>query len=890
MSGAWRLVYEGFEPAEQGRREALCALGNGVFVTRGAWEEAEADGTHYPGTYLAGGYDRATSRIAGRTVVNEDLVNFPNWLVLRLAAAGGAWFAPGTAEVLQCRTELDLRAGVLARSVRLRDPAGRTIRVRSRRLVHMGHPHLAAIEYQLTAEDWEGEAVLASGLDGTVTNAGVARYRALEGKHLETLARGAIAPAPGQSEPPAAGIFLLVRTLDSHLELCQAARTRLFDAAGRPIAPLAQQVVEEPEAVAERFAVKLERGRPLVVEKVVALRSSRDRALYAPAHDAPLELGRAGSFAELLAEHTRAWQELWRRYDVAIELAGEQKPGTSREQLILRLHIFHLLQTISPHTVGLDVGAPARGWHGEAYRGHIFWDELFILPFFNLRSSRITRSLLMYRYHRLEAARAHARQAGYRGAMYPWQSSSNGEETTQQLHLNPRSGRWDPDHSQLQRHIGAAVAYNVWQYFEVSGDVEFLENYGAEMLLEIARFFSSVAQLDPASGRYEIAGVMGPDEYHEKYPGAAAGGLRNNAYTNVMAVWCLQAAFAALAVLRPERGQELLERLGIDEAERARWRDIMHRMKICFHDGVISQFEGFEQLQELDWERYRARYRQIERLDRILKAEGDSPDRYKVSKQADVLMLWYLLTPRQLRQIFRRLGYPFDDGMLARHLAYYEPRTSHGSTLSKVVHASLVDRLDRARGWELFCEALRSDIRRRAGRHHARGHPSGGDGGHGRHRAPPLRRPSIPAGTRWGCFRACPRSWPACASASSTATSGSGWSWSMGGWCWSWRGRRRMAPSRCRCSSTAGWSGSPRAAAGCSSCERAGGAPAAPPAGGVPAPAAPGQRGDQPAAAVARRPASSSSSRSLAPAIASRWRACAISAAPMRPPSRRPRW
>ena len=178
------------------------------------------------------------------------------------------------------------------------------------------------------------------------------------------------------------------------------------------------------------------------------------------------------------------------------------------------LHIFHLLQTVSENTIDLDVGVPSRGWHGEAYRGHILWDELFIFPFLNLRLPELTRSLLMYRYRRLEEARHLARQAGHRGAMFPWQSGSDGREESQVLHLNPRSGRWVPDESNLQRHVSAAIAYNVWQYHQATQDVEFLAHYGAEMLLSIARFWASIATFDPERERYEIRGVAGPDEYH----------------------------------------------------------------------------------------------------------------------------------------------------------------------------------------------------------------------------------------------------------------------------------------------------------------------------------------------------------------------------------------
>jgi trehalose/maltose hydrolase-like predicted phosphorylase len=378
--------------------------------------------------------------------------------------------------------------------------------------------------------------------------------------------------------------------------------------------------------------------------------------------------------------------------------------------MILRLHVFHLLQTVSPHSVDLDVGVPARGLHGEAYRGHIFWDELFIFPFLNLRIPEITRALLRYRHRRLPAARRLAREAGYCGAMYPWQSGSDGREETQVLHLNPKSGRWLPDNTHLQRHVNAAIAYNVWRHYEATGDAEFLSVYGAEMLVEIARFWASIASFNAERGRYEIRGVMGPDEFHDRYPWAEKPGLDNNAYTNVMAVWVLLRALDARMLLDSERRVELDERLGLGADEVAGWDEISRKMFVPFHDGVISQFEGYERLEEFDWEDYRAKYGDIHRLDRLLEAEGDTVNRYKASKQADALMLFYLFSAEELGDLFARLGYPFEGELIPRTVDYYLRRTSNGSTLSGIVHSWVLARSDRARSWTQLKAALESDI------------------------------------------------------------------------------------------------------------------------------------------------------------------------------------
>ena len=692
-ANGWVLAYEGFDPEKEPLREALCALGNGVFVTRGAAEESRADGVHYPGTYLAGGYNRLETKVAGRTIVNEDLVNFPNWLPLSFRPLGGDWLELSKIEVLAYRQELDMRRALLTRRLRVRDREGRETSVTSRRLVHMGDPHLAAIDYRIVPENWSGRVEVRSELDGSVVNSGVARYRQLASKHLETV---------GMGEHGEAGLWLLVRTTQSRLEMGLSACTRAWR--GDERVHEERRVPRERERIGTELALEVRQGEPVSVEKIVAIYTSRDVAISEPSLEAREALDRCGRFEDVLRTHETAWVPLWRRCDIQIEPAGQ-------EQLILRLHVFHMLQTVNLNTIGRDVGIPARGWHGEAYRGHIFWDELFVFPFYNLRYPTLARALGLYRYRRLPRARWLALQEGYRGAMYPWQSGSNGQEETQLVHLNPRDNSWGPDHSRRQRHVNVAIVYNAWQYYVVTGDREFLSHYGAEMILEIARFFGSLATLNEKTGRFEIHGVMGPDEYSEKCPGSDEPGLRNNAYTNVMAVWVMERALEVLDLLPPGRVAELAERIGLEAAEVDRWRDIVAKMLVPFHgDGIISQFEGYDRLEEFDWEGFRAKYGDIKRLDRILKAEGDSPDRYKMSKQADVLMLFYLLPPKDLTRIFERLGYAFSLETLRRTVEYYLPRTSHGSTLSKVVHASVIDRIDRTAAWALFLEALQSDF------------------------------------------------------------------------------------------------------------------------------------------------------------------------------------
>ncbi|KRD19477.1 MULTISPECIES: glycoside hydrolase family 65 protein [unclassified Streptomyces] len=688
----WTWEYEGYDPAAEQLREALCTLGNGYFATRGAVPECRASLTHYPATYAAGVYDRLESAVAGRRVVNEDLVNLPNWLLLRFRlrpADGtvGPWFSPDTRRPTDHRHVLDLRRATLTRTFRFHDDEGRVLSVEQVRLVHMADPHLAALRTVFTAENWSGEVEIESGLDAEVINGNVHRYRALESRHVTRVHTGAREPRT---------LWLTCRTRTSDVGVALAARTVV----GGP-SPASSELGTVRRRVVHHLVVPMAPGRPVTVDKTVALHTSRDAAISDPLEAALDRVSTAGDFPALLSCHAAAWERLWRRAEIEV-------PG--RAGRVLRLHLFHVLQTLSPHTGGLDVGVPARGLHGEAYRGHVFWDELFVLPYLNLHFPEVSRALLNYRHRRLPRACRSAAAVGRRGAMYPWQSGSDGREETQERHLNPRSGRWLPDHSRLQRHVGSAVAYNVWQYCEATGDTEFLQTKGAEMLLQIARFWADLAVLDPAAGRYRIRGVVGPDEYHDSYPGAALPGLDDNAYTNVMAVWVLARALDLVGRLPVWRREELLDRIRLDGDELTRWEDVSRRLTVPFHEGVISQFAGYGELAELDWDAYRERYGDIRRLDRILEAEGDTVNRYKASKQADVLMLGYLFSPAELRGLFRRLGYDLEDEVWRRSVDYYLRRTSHGSTLSGLVHGLVLARARRADAWRYIQEALEADI------------------------------------------------------------------------------------------------------------------------------------------------------------------------------------
>ncbi|MFC1708802.1 glycoside hydrolase family 65 protein [Candidatus Omnitrophota bacterium] len=691
----WKITYNHFKPAEEALRESLCTLANGYFGTRGAACHAQASKIHYPGTYIAGVYNKLSTDIANRAVPNEDIVNCPNWLPLTFKIGGGDWLNLGNVTIVSYHQELDLQQGILIKKMRLKDKRGRRTTIEMQRIVHMANPHRAAMSYSITPENYEGWIVVKTALDGSVQNRGVVRYKDLNSVHLKADSMGTF---------DANGIYLSVLTSQSNIRICQASKINVT-CAHRDI-DLSQQIVtEENNKISQEFKVLVHKGRRYKVEKTVSIYTSRDKGLKDPLSQAIGCAKKSAGFNSLFESHKRAWSSLWGRFDIKIK-------GDDYSQRLIRFHIFHLLQTASIHNTEIDAGLPARGLHGEAYRGHIFWDEIFVMHFFDFHLPEVSRALLLYRYNRLGQARKYAKENGYKGAMFPWQSGSVGDEETQTLHLNPKSGKWDPDYSRNQRHVSFAIAYNIWQYWVRTADLDFIRNYGAEVLLSIAKFASSLCKYDPKDRRYHTHGLMGPDEFHEKKPKSRKPGLKDNAYTNLLIAWTLLKAKEILGALGPRQSQSIIDKLGLSQSELRRWDDISRKMNIIIdEDGVISQFDGYSKLRELNWFLYKMRYINIRRLDRILKAEGLSPDEFKIAKQADAMMIFYLLPLSQIENLFSRLGYNFNKEMLRRNYEYYIRRTSHGSTLSKVVYCYIAHLLGKtAESMSWFIGILKSDI------------------------------------------------------------------------------------------------------------------------------------------------------------------------------------
>ena len=687
----WRLTYIDYNPKEEATRESLCAVGNGYFVTRGAFEETEANGINYPGTYVAGLYNRLESEVAGKKIINEDIVNCPNWLPLTFKIEDGEWLDLNKVKIIDFKRWLDFRDGTFYRESIVKDGQGNETLIRVKRIVSMADAHLAGLQYSITPLNYSKKITIKSGLNGQIINAGVDRYKQLKSKHWQPLNAG------GEDNIS----FIVLQTNQSGIIIAEAAK--LFISIKKKQLEPEIKLKQKQGAVYSTFDIEIGKDQSLTIDKIVSIYTSKD--CRNPRKEALEALSKISGYSGLYKESRTAWSDLWKNIDIRIT-------GARQTQKLLRLHIYHTLITASAHNAFIDTGIPARGLHGEAYRGHIFWDEMFILPIYFMNLPETAKSVLLYRYRRLDKARASAKECGYNGAMFPWQSGSDGQEETQVLHLNPMSVKWGPDHSSLQRHVSLAIAYNIWQYFNFTADLKFLEDYGAEMFLEICRFWASKAQFNKKTKRFDIDRIMGPDEYHEVYPNSKEGGLKNNSYTNIMIIWVFNRAPDILNLLEGSKVQNLFKKIGLKQDELSLWEKISTDLSIPIsEDGVLEQFDGYFKLKEFDWKKYKAKYGKINRLDRILKAEGKNPDDYKVAKQADVLMSFYNLEEDEVKNIIGQTGYTPQENLLYKNFDYYFKRTSHGSTLSKLVHSYLAglaghDNLS----YQLYSDALISDF------------------------------------------------------------------------------------------------------------------------------------------------------------------------------------
>ncbi len=558
------------------------------------------------------------------------LVTAPGWLQVRVIPTGGP-LVHHPAEVASHRTTLDMRRGALLTGFNLIDHHDVAVRVRTLRLVSFSERAIGLHVIELEIEEGEIELTLEASFEG--------------------LGLGLISERLEQD----LGVW---RTRYSGKRVAMAAASSL-QVDGSDIAPTM------PGPLKWSWHWKTRPGQSVFLSRLVAVvRSDAQDADPGRVAGEKLGVARKLGWRKVIREHEAAWSERWHCSDFEVG-------GDPAAELALRFAIYHLNSAANPADERVSIGA--RGLTGEDYHGHVFWDtEVYLLPFYTLTWPEAARALLMYRFHTIDGARAKAAAMGWRGAMYAWESADTGAETTPEQVVGPDGRIVEVLCGKQEQHITADIAYAVWQYWQATRDEQFLLDAGAEILLETGRFWSSRAQPE-ADGYCHIRGVIGPDEYHEH--------IDDNAFTNVMARWNIRRARDVAALLRegwPDRWASLSSRLGLGDAELAQWRTVAETMATGWNPqtGLFEQFAGFFGLEEIDLAAYEGRSVPMEVV-----LGRERTQRTKVIKQADVVALLGLL-PEE---------FPGDSAVT--NFRYYEPRCSHGSSLSGAMHGLVAARL-----------------------------------------------------------------------------------------------------------------------------------------------------------------------------------------------------
>jgi beta-phosphoglucomutase len=651
----WILNETQFDPDLLHARETVFTIGNGYLGTRGTFEES------YPralsATLIHGVYDDVP-------VVYTELANCPDWLPL-VVIIDGERFRLDQGKILTYSRKLDVSQGVLSRSLRWCSPSGKTININFERFTSLADRHVLGQRCQLEAVDFHGVIEIQASINGYPENQGF--------NHWEGLDQGKIDK----------GFWLYSRTRSSRIEMGMAARMTLLGIE----APLQINTAPGYPSISATFS--LEPQQTVTVEKIVTVFTSRE--VEQPVAAAREKLHNIPDYITLRDANQQAWAEVWDKSDIIIE-------GDDKAAFAVRYNLFQLL--IAAPRDDEKVNIPAKTLSGFGYHGHIFWDtEIFILPFFTFTQPAIARNLLSYRYHTLSGARRKASHYGYKGAMYAWESAVTGDEVTPRWALlSDFYGEdiriWCRDR---EIHISADIAYAIWYYWRVTGDDQWMRDYGAEIILDTAVFWESRVEFNPQLECYEIRGVIGADEYHEL--------VHNNIFTNRMVQWHLEKACIIDDWLHrtfPERAVELAEKLQLTDKIRTNWQDIINKILISYNadTSLIEQCEGFFQLEDINLADYEPRQKSMQT---ILGIEG--ANKHQVLKQPDVLMLLYLMR--------ESADFPYNEKTLQVNWDYYAPRTdiTYGSSLGPAIHAILAADLDKTQeAYDRFMQAAMVDL------------------------------------------------------------------------------------------------------------------------------------------------------------------------------------
>lgn len=651
------LLEEPCNPRFRAKTETVFSQCNGYLGIRGCHELPYLGASR--GMFAAGVYHRAGSHEVA------ELVNCPDVTELQLVFAGEE-ISLESAAYRQLRRRFSLQTGELVSELSGETPLGRRFRLVTRRFASQQEKHGVMQKIEFTAEEG-GCLQMTVGVNGQITNSGVSHFDQAEARVLEKRYMGSRCVCDD-------GLQLTVLT---------ACQEESLDPA--PVFSLKRR------SVYGCYEYHLKAGQTLSLIRASWI---EDQGVETPEEERDSEWKRlTASLQELLKkgygtslqEHRKAWERLWERMRIRIDGA------TLAEEACLAFAGYHLMGMTPAHTNLAGIGA--KGLTGAGYKGHSFWDtEIFILPFLTYTFPEMARNLLEYRWHGLDGARKKAQDYGYEGAMYPWETARSGEEETPlYAALNIHTGKAAKVWSGIkEHHVTADIIYGLWEYYQVTGDEEFMERYGYEMLIETAIFWVSRAVYVPEKDRYEILDVIGPDEYTEH--------VNNNAYTNYMAGRNVRLAYETLERLQTEK-PAIYEKLAARyrwSSRKSRWQDFLTKLYLpaAVADGIIPQDDSFLSKPLLSDIR---KYKESDQKQAVLlDYSREEVINHQVLKQADVVMLMNLLPELFPAEIVRK------------NVRFYEARTIHDSSLSYCAHAVACARIGEQELAALFYEQARA--------------------------------------------------------------------------------------------------------------------------------------------------------------------------------------
>ena len=657
----WALTDSHYQPQHLLLQETLLSLANGYIGTRGTLEEGAPEAVaSCEGTYLNGVYSSEPIHYGeaayGFAKHNHKMLQVANGKVLKLSVDGESFTAD---QAISHHRTLDLQQGVLSRRSEWQSGSGKQLRLQSRRFVSQANPHLLAIELSITALNFSGEVILTSGLD--------AAYPGFYKKDDPRVGEMSIADSLTLLSQRVDGEHSLMLHRAKGADFIVAAACSHLLPAG---ATLLTQDDSQNNTLSQQFALQVTQGETQTLHKLVIYCHSAsvdDSDSLGQQAQQLLSNAQQQGFTALLGEHQQWWQQYWRQADVNIE-------GDVALQQAIRFNLFSLAQSAGRNGHS-NIGA--KGLTGPGYDGHYFWDtEIYVVPVMSLTQPQIARQLLTQRYSQLDAARERARQMSHSsGALYPWRTIG-GEECSAYFPAGT-----------AQYHINAAIAYAIRSYYLATDDWAFMQQMGAEMLVETARLWLQLGFFSSRSGKFEIHMVTGPDEYSAL--------VNNNFYTNAMVQLQLRFTLQIVQQLQAEQSP-LLNQLGVTDAEIQQWQQAADSMYLPFDAQlqIHPQDDSFLSRQPWDFANTPA-----DKYPLLLHYHPLVIYRHQVLKQADVVLALLLLDdaiPQAQKQ---------------RDLAYYEPLTTHDSSLSSCIHSILfAETGDTGRAHEFFGDSARMDL------------------------------------------------------------------------------------------------------------------------------------------------------------------------------------